>query len=185
MIIFSYFSKTSVKNWVLWSAPTFREGDSRRLQKALEIPGSWNVEKKRDNNALLFTKCNPSINSSSHKALRYKSSGRHANEGLQSCSTMSAACLLPISRHLHHRGAAALSCSPRTCLSVNAAQQYRESPQQLASRAAVHYTFIPPTGNPHGWLSAQEWHKEILCLSHASFIYTDRLPETKNLQKLY
>lgn len=39
-----------------------------------------------------LTKCNPSINSSSHKALRYKTSGRHANEGLQSWSTTSAAC---------------------------------------------------------------------------------------------
>lgn len=149
MIIFSYFSKTPVKNWVLCSASTFHEGDSRRSQKALEIPGSWNVGKKRDN-VLLFTKCNPSINSSSHKLLRYKSSGRYANEGLQSCSTMSAACPLPISRHLRRRGAAALSCSPRTCLSVNAAQQHRESPEQLPRRALAHYTFIPPTGNPHG-----------------------------------
>lgn len=129
-----------------------------------------------------FTKCNPSINPSSHKALGYKTSGRHANEGLQSWSTTRA---LPVSRHLHHRGAAVLSCSPRTCPSVKAAQQHPESPQQLLRRALAPYTFIPPTGNPYGWLSAQEWHKEILCLSHAGFIYTDRLPETKNLQKLY
>lgn len=150
IIIFSYFSKTPVKNWVLCSAPTFHEGDSHRSQKALEIPGSWDLGKRRDNNKLLFTKCNPSINSSSHKALRYKTSGRHANEGLQSWSTRRAACPLPVSRRLRHRGAAALSCSPQTCLSVNAEQQHPESPERLPRRAPAHYTFTPPTGNPHG-----------------------------------
>lgn len=150
MIIFSYFSKTPVENWVLCSAPTFHKGDSLRSQKALEIPGSWDVRKRRDNNALVFTKCNPSINSSSHKVLKYKTSGRHANEGLQSWSTTNAACPFPVSRRLRHRGAAALSCSPQTCLSVNTAEQHHESPEQLPRRAPARYTFIPPTGNPHG-----------------------------------
>lgn len=88
--------------------------------------------------SLFFTKCNPSINSSSHEALRYKTSGRHANEGLQSWSTTSAACPLPVSRRPRRRGAAVLSCSPRTCLSANTAQQHRESPRQLPRRAPPH-----------------------------------------------
>lgn len=95
MIILSYFSKIPIKHWVLCSAPTSHKGDSRRSQKALEIPGSWDVGKRRDSNALLSTKCNPSTNSSSHKALRYKTSGRHANEGLQSWRTRRAACPRP------------------------------------------------------------------------------------------
>lgn len=115
MITFSYFSRTPGKNWALCSAPTFHGGDSHRSQKALEIPGSWDVRKRRDNNALVFTKCNPSINSSSHKALKYKTSGRHANEGLQSWSTTNAARPFPVSHRLRHRGAAVLSCSPQTC----------------------------------------------------------------------
>lgn len=125
-----------------------------------------------DNNMLVFNKCSTSINSNSHKALRYKNLARCANYRAAKLeynrSFVSLSPLLVISATEEQE---CFPVVPRCIFLLiqqtsHMSHNRRNVKKKSSSQGGLptDYTFVPPTGKPLGWLSAQERRQEILCL---------------------